>query len=124
MPNKLDTRGPLQSDPLVNVRGEEGQYFIGVLVGSREVDCGYGKKPVYEFTVKDTDMSIQRKEGKEYKETTVDVGDKVCVFAGTRLAYALSQAKTGQVIKIVYRGLGEKPKRGGNRPHEYDVEVL
>lgn len=124
MGTKLNTRGELTNTPVVNVRDKVGQTFTGLLLGHRSVALGYGDKNVYEFEIHDTDMPLQVKRGDEYVEATVKQNEKVAIFASTRLDFALHQAQPGQTIKITYLGLGKKPKRGGNRPHEYDVEVL
>ena len=78
---------------------------------------------VYEFAIEDTDMPIQKKDGKEYIEAEVTAGDSVSVFAPTRLNNALTKANNGDRIKITYMGLGKATKFGG-KPHEFDVEVL
>jgi len=120
----------LESTPIVNVRGEKGQFFVGTLVGHKSVESQYkddkGNKKnfdIYDFTIEDGDMQVQKKVGKEYVDTPVGVGDSVAVFAPTRLNNALKQAAVGSRIKITYLGLGKATKRGG-KPHEYEVEVL
>lgn len=123
MGQKLATQKPLESTPVVNVRGEVGQFMIGKYLGMKTVAMSFGPKNVYEFAIQESTMPILRKEGKEYVETDVKKGGKVAVFASTRLNYALEQATVGQVLKITYLGLGKKPKRGGNAPHEHEVEI-
>lgn len=126
---KLSTNS-MNSSPLVNVRDAKGQYFIGVLGEHRQTDSQYKnedgtakKYDIYEFAIEDTDMAIQKKEGKEFVNVNVAEGDTVTVFAPTRLNNALKQAPKGSKIKITYMGLGKATKFGG-KPHEYEVEVL
>lgn len=126
MGTKLNTRPPLDPTPLVNVKGKEGQTFIGKYIGVRTVDMSFGPRNVYEFQIQDGDMPtlVKQTGSDDYKDCEVKENEKVAIFAPTRLDTALKQAKPGQTIKITYLGLGKKPKRGGNKPHEYDVEVV
>lgn len=129
MGTKLSTSS-VTFPPSVNVRGEKGQYFKGELLGHKAVEGQFvdertGKKKLanyYSFKVLDTDMAIQRKEGKEYVDVAVNVGDSVEIGAPTRLNNALSKASVGQIITIKYLGLGKATGKGG-KPHEYEVEA-
>lgn len=129
MGTKLST-GSMDATPLVNIREQKGQFFIGTLGEHRQIDSQYKnedgtakKFDIYDFAIEDTDMAIQKKEGKEYVEAKVEVGDTVAVFAPTRLNNALRRAVPGARLKITYMGLGKATKFGG-KPHEFDVEVL
>lgn len=131
MGTKLSTASPdMKNTPVVNVRGTKGEYFQGILTGSRAVKSGFKNEDgsdktqnIYEFTVEDTDMEIVIKDGKEYKPVEIGEGDAVSMFAPTRLNNALRQATKGMRLKITYLGLGKAAKKGG-KPHEYDVEVI
>lgn len=116
--------------PVVQVRGEKGQVFKGILKGHKERDSQYvdeegnpRKQHIYEFSVLDSTMDIQVKEGKDYKSVDVQQGDTVAIFAPSRLNNALKQAKVEETIEITYLGLGKASGRGG-RAHEYKVVVL
>jgi hypothetical protein len=129
MGTKLSTRSDSKS-VVVNVRGEKGQFFQGELAAHKQADSKYTnedgskkKLEIYEFKVEDTNMQLQKQEGKEYVEATVAPGDIVSLFAPTRLNNALRQASVGQHIKFTYLGLGKATGRGG-KPHEYDVEAI
>jgi hypothetical protein len=126
---KLSTNS-LGSSVVVNVRGEKGTYFVGKLLAHKSVASQYKDEAgnaknheVYEFSVEDTTMDTQKKEGKEYKNVDVAAGDSVSIFAPTRLNNALRQAEVGWKIKITYLGLGKATKFGG-KPHDYEVESL
>lgn len=128
---KLSTASAeMKNTPVVNVRGAKGEYFEGILNGSRPVKSAYKNEDgsdkmqnIYEFIVEDTTMGIQIKKDKEYIDATVEAGDTVSMFAPTRLNNALRQATNGMRLKITYLGLGKAAKKGG-KPHEYDVEVI
>jgi hypothetical protein len=126
---KLNTSS-LGASVIVNVRGEKGTYFVGKLLGHKQVASPYKNETgivknyeVYEFAVEDTTMETHKKEGKEYKNVDVAAGDAVSIFAPTRLNNALRQAEVGWKIKITYLGLGKATKFGG-KPHDYEVEVI
>lgn len=133
MGTKLSTASQeLKKTPLVNVRGEKGEYFIGVLVGSRAVKSSFKNEDgsdkvqnVYEFAPEDTDMGIVIKDegAKEYRAATEAECETVGIFAPTKLNNALKQAEKNMRLKITYLGLGKAAKKGG-RPHEYDVEII
>ena len=108
MGQKLST-GSLDATPLVNVRDQKGQYFIGTLGEHRQIDSQYKnedgtakKYDIYDFAVEDTDMAIQKKEGKEYIDVNVSQGDTVAIFAPTRLNNALKRAPKDSRLKITY----------------------
>jgi hypothetical protein len=129
MGTKLSTSSK-EGTPVVNVKSVTGQYFVGTLESHKQIDSQYKnedgtakKFDIYQFLVEDTDMAIQRKQGKEYVDADVSVGTEVSIFASTRLNNALRQAKNGDRLKITYLGLGKATKFGG-KPHQYDVEVL
>jgi hypothetical protein len=110
--------------PSVQTTTKKGLTFTGKYVSKREGKFGFGNRFVYEFEVLDGDMPIQRRnEQKEWAEVDVDKGDHVEILGNTRLSYAFNQLSAGAVVTIKYLGLGQKPKRGGNAPHEYEVEV-
>lgn len=129
MGTKLSTRGALV--PRVNVTNKESELFIGRYINKRQFDSphkdndGVPKKVnVYLFEVLDTTMPVGHTEKKEFVEDEVKVGSKVEILGGTRLSFALDQVTAGQVVRIVYLGEGERPKKGGNRPNEYEVTLL
>jgi len=129
MGTKLSTSS-LESTPVINVRGDKGQYFVGKLLSHKTTPSQYKDEKtgepkvhhIYEFAIEDTNMRIERKEGKEYVEAKVIEGDTVSIFAPTRLNNALRQATAGQRITIKYLGMGKATKFGG-KPHDYEVEV-
>lgn len=132
MGQKLSTAsGELKSTPVVNVRGEKNQYFIGTFAGHKQVASSFKNEKtgearmqdIYEFTLEDTDMELLVKQGTSYTPTKMVVGDTVSIFAPTRLNNALVQATKGMRLQITYLGLGKASKFGG-KPHMYDVEVL
>lgn len=131
MGTKLSTASAeLKNSPVVNVRGAKGEYFIGTWVGHKTVANGYkndkgeeGSHQIYTFTIEDTDMGTQIKQGKEYIDTEVSEGMEVVLFAPTRLHNALRQAEKGMKLKITYLGKGKATKFGG-KPHDYEVEIL
>lgn len=111
--------------PVVNLRETVGGFFEGVLLGGpREVKLKRGKGIVYEFGIKDTDLPIQIKDKKsgKYVEATVNLDDKVSVFAPTALARMLSGAKVGETVRITYKGL--VTGTSGTEYHNFDAEVL
>jgi hypothetical protein len=126
----LSTVG-FSSSLVANVKDKKGQYFIGTLLAHKQTASAYKDEKtgdaknwnIYEFAVEDTDMPTQRKEGKEYIDTTVNKGDTVALVAPARLHNALAQAQIGEKIKIVYQGLGKATSFGG-KPHTFAVEVL
>lgn len=115
----------------VNVRGEEGQFFIGVLTAHKSPPSQYKKQDgsirnheVYEFELEDTDMELTVKKGNGYALVKdAEPGTPVAVFAPTRLHNGLSQAKIGDRLSIKYLGLGKAGKMGG-KPHTYEVEII
>lgn len=132
MGKKLSTAGQSFEPTVgVNVRGEEGQFFIGVLMGHKSPPSQYKKQDgsirnheVYEFELEETDMELTIKKNTAYVLVKDgEPGMPVSMFAPTRLHNALLQATPGDRIKITYLGLGKAGKMGG-KPHTYDVEVL
>lgn len=118
------------SSVVVNVRGEKGQYFVGKLLTHKTAKSAYKNEDgtdkqydIYEFTLEDSDMVFQKKDGKEYKDVTPEAGATVSIFAPTRLNNALRQAEVGQKIKIEYQGMVKAGKKGG-KAHDFDVEVI
>jgi hypothetical protein len=95
-----------------------GAMLKGVLQGVREVTTQYGPKPVYTLTVLDADCKFTLGKGEEVEPAE---GDKVDVFAPTRLATQLSKVPVGETITIKYLGLGKNSK-GANKPHTFSVE--
>ncbi len=129
MGTKLSTSSQ-GSSVLVGIRGEKGSYFVGVFQAHKQATSQYKDEEgnakmfdIYEFKLEDTDMKLEKKDGKIYNEVGGVPGMDVALFAPTRLNNALRQAEVGQKIKITYLGLGKATKFGG-KPHEYEVEVL
>jgi len=117
--------GTNEATPVVNLRETVGGFFEGVLLGGpREVKLKRGKGIVYEFGIKDTDLPIQIKDKKsgKYVEVTINLDDKVAVFAPTALARQLSGAKIGEQVKITYKGM--KTGASGTEYHDFDSEVI
>lgn len=111
--------------PVVGLRDKVGGFFEGVLASdAREVKLKRGKGIVYEFKIKDTDLSITLKNTKtgEYDEVEVNLDDKVSIFAPTALARQLSGAKIGELVRIVYKG--KAIGKSGTEYHDFDSEVL
>jgi len=130
MGTKLSTYSDSKNEPVVNITGTKGQYFVGTVKSRKTIDSSFKdeqgnprKRNIYTLAVKDTDMETMLKEGKEYKPVDIAAGDAVVVFAPTRLDNALKQTKDGDTVKIVYLGLGKATRKGG-KPHEFDVELL
>lgn len=121
----------LTPTPVVQVRGNKGEYFEGRLVSHKTTKSKWLKEDgtprvqhIFEFAVADTDMELQIKGANgEYGPANVEVGATVAVFPPTRLANALVEAKEGETIRIIYEGVGKAGRRGG-KPHLYSVEVL
>lgn len=119
-----------QSNVIVNVRGEKGSYFVGVLKGYKTVksqfknDRGEDRMyDVYDFAVKETNMETQIKQDGKYVPKDVEEDEMVAIFAPTRLNNALQRATVETTLKITYLGLGKASKKGG-KPHTYDVEIV
>jgi hypothetical protein len=117
------------SSVILNVRGQVNQFFQGTIVSRKKQKSPYKKEDgtdrmfdIYELAIEDTDMQTQQKSGKDYVDVPVKVGDKVSVFAPTKLNNAFAQVPDGTRVRFVYLGLG-KATRGG-KPHTYDVEAL
>ncbi len=114
----------------VNVRGEEGQTFVGILKAARTAPSRFKDQAgnvrnhnIYEFELLETDMELTVKKGDAYVlAKSAKAGDIVSIFAPTRLHNALSQASVGDTITVQYLGLGKATKMGG-KPHEYKVEA-
>lgn len=132
MGRKLSTAAKeFTPEPIVNVRGEKGQYFEGLLLEHRTIKGKYknedgSDKPqhIFSFAIEDTDMSLELKQPDgTYAEAKVNVGDTVSIFPPTRLFNALNTAQKGEKIRIVYTGLGKAGKFGG-KPHTFNVEVI
>lgn len=132
MGHKLNT-STLENTPVVTVAkgSKPGQYFIGALRGYKQVESPYkndkGEKTnwdIYEFSLEDTDMGIQKKVGKEFLDVTeINGGALVSVFAPIRLHTALKSVAPGSRVKFVTLGKGKANSHGG-RAYEFDAEVL
>jgi hypothetical protein len=129
MGTKLNTESLIPST-ILNIRGQAGQFFQGTILSRKQQKSPYKKEDgtvrmfdIYEMSIEDTDMATQRKEGKEYVDVPVKVGDTVTVFAPTKLNNALRQVNDGTRVKFTYLGLG-KAANGGGKPHMYEVEAL
>ena len=128
MPRPLS--GQQNSTPVVSLIGTEknrapvGRYFIGVLkAGPRVVRMRKGSGKVYEFGILETDAPVQKKnqDGK-FVEVDVNEGDVVSIFAPTALAGALTGAKLGEIVQIVYDGV--KQTKNGTDFHSFNVDAL
>ncbi len=114
----------------VNVRGEEGQTFVGILKAARTAPSRFKDQAgnvrnhnIYEFELLETDMELTVKKGDGYAPVkNSKAGDTVSIFAPTRLHNALSLATVGDTIAIQYLGRGKATKMGGV-PHDYKVEA-
>ena len=130
MGKQLSTAGQgLLPSVIVNVKGEEDQFFVGKLTAAKTAPSPYKdingnpkRFNIYEFELVETDMELTTKKGSAYVMVKGAPGDSVSVFAPTRLHNALSQASIGDVVSFKYEGLGKATKMGG-KPHEYTVEV-
>lgn len=128
MGQKLSTLPP--SYPLVNVRGKKGQFFVGRLLDKRSIESKWVTKDgtkkvqeIYEFAVEDTDMETLKKVGPElFEPVDIREGDRVSIFAPSRLANGVRQAAIGQTLRIEYLGQGRTAQ--GGKPHDYSVEVV
>lgn len=110
--------------PVVGLRDKVGGFLKGTLLaGPREVKLKRGKGIVYELGILDTDLPITLKNPKtgEYDEHTVNLNDKVSIFAPTMLARALGNAKIGEIVQITYKGL--VTGKSGTDYHDFDAEV-
>ncbi len=132
MGQKLSTN-TLENTPVVSVAkgSKAGQFFIGTVKGYKQQESPYkndkGDKvswDIYEFSLEDTDMTIQRKTGKEYVDVQeINGGALVSVFAPIRLHTALKQVPFGTRVKFVTLGKGKANSHGG-KAYEFEVEVL
>lgn len=132
MGQKLNT-STLENTPVVSVgKGSKpGQYFIGELKGYKQQESPYKNEKgdkvmwdIYEFTLDDTDMTIQRKVGKEYVNVEeINKGALVSVFAPIRLHTALKQVGPGTRVKFVSLGKGKTNSHGG-KAYEFEAETL
>lgn len=114
----------MKATPVVNVTEKEDSFLQGILKERKEVTTQYGLRPVFILSLNDTDMRTVAKEGKEFKDVEVEQGADVAVFAPTMLDRALIQAKNGEEVRIVYKGMGKSLKKGRNAPHLFEVEVI
>jgi len=120
----------MESTPVAILTGTKqkpapsGRYFVGELKSApRIVRLARGSKEVYEFAYLDGDAPIEKKSDTgEYKSVTLKAGDKVSVFCPTVLASALKEAKIGDVIQIVYRGM--PTTSAGVQYHSFEVEAF
>ncbi len=120
----------LTPTPVVQVRGEVGQFFEGKLLSHKTTKSKWLKEDgtprlqhIFEFAIQDTDMELQIKKNDEYIPADVSVGETVAIFPPTRLANGLIEAQIGEIIRIEYLGVGKAGRRGG-KPHLYKVEVI
>lgn len=120
----------LTPTPVVQVRGEAGQFFEGKLLSHKTTKSKWLKEDgtprlqhIFEFAIQDTDMELQVKENDTYVTANVNIGETVAIFPPTRLANGLVEAHVGETIRIEYLGVGKAGRRGG-KPHLYKVEVL
>ncbi len=120
----------LTPTPVVQVRGEAGQFFEGKLLSHKTTKSKWLKEDgtprlqhIFEFAIQDTDMELQIKKNDEYVPADVNIGETVAIFPPTRLANGLIEAQVGEVIRIEYLGVGKAGRRGG-KPHLYKVEVI
>ena len=112
---------------IVNVRGEEGEFFVGKLLAAKTAPSQYKNADgsakvhnIYEFALVDTDMELTVKKGTAYVLAKAEKGSTVSLFAPTRLNNALKQIPVGTTVSIKYLGLGKAGRMGG-RPHDYEV---
>ncbi len=130
MGKKLSTGSQtMEPSVIVNVKGEEGQTFVGILKAAKTAPSPYldvqgNPKPfnIYEFELLETDMELTTKKNGAYVLAKAKSGDSVSIFAPTRLHNALVQAVVGDQITIKYTGLGKATKFGG-KPHTFEVEA-
>ena len=112
--------GTMSNDVVVNVKSKAGETFIGKLLEHKITKSPYKSADgspknfdIYVFEAIGGDMEFVRKDvNKEYKPTNVEEGEKVSVFAPSRLVAGLNQASIGQTLKITYLGLGKKKREG------------
>lgn len=117
--------GDFKPTPTVSVKEKAGTFFEGKLAAYKEIASAY-EHPwnVYDFEVKDTDMSITvRKDKGEYVEASITPGETVALFAPTRLHNILKDQPVGASLRIEYLGMVKAGKKGG-KAHSYKVFAL
>ena len=121
---KAPMSGDFKPTPTVSIKEKEGTFFEGTFLSYKEVASQY-EHPwnVYDFEVKDTNMPVTVKNGKEYVPAIVIPGEKVAIFAPTRLHNILKGQQPDTDIRIEYMGMVKAGKKGG-RAHSYKVYSL
>lgn len=112
----------LKNNPTVRLADRLGSRFVGRYIGSKDITIKSKPSKLHEFNALEGDALITVKEGDAYKEASISEGDVVSVFGSVAIDTALSEAKAGETIEIVFNG--QKKTKSGNKFNDYAVAVL